>query len=214
MPVLLDLFCGIGGASKGYADAGFDVVGVDIDRRNQPDYPFEFIHADALTVNLDGYDAYHASAPCQAFTPLNAYNRDSHVNLVSDIRDRLQATGKPYVIENVPQARLRNPVRLCAWSFGLRLYRHRDFETNWPLLQPDHKPHVYRCMRAGYLPTSEKPFMSVHGRFGHNSHAWAKQAADYMGIDWTEYTPGICEAIPPVYTQHVGTELMSYIMKV
>ena len=62
-PRLLDLYCGAGGAAEGYHRAGFDVTGVDV--IHQPRYPFTFIRADAMTVPLDGYDAYHASPPCQ-----------------------------------------------------------------------------------------------------------------------------------------------------
>ncbi|KKL09065.1 hypothetical protein LCGC14_2569610 [marine sediment metagenome] len=43
---LLDLFCGGGGAAKGYHDAGFEVVGVD--NKPQPHYPYKMIVADAI----------------------------------------------------------------------------------------------------------------------------------------------------------------------
>lgn len=66
-PTLNDLFCGAGGCTRGYQLAGFHVVGVD--NRPQPRYVGDhFIQADAMTYPLDGYDAIHASPPCQAYT--------------------------------------------------------------------------------------------------------------------------------------------------
>ena len=43
---LLDLYCKAGGASVGYARAGFEVTGIDI--KNQKRYPFTFIKAGEL----------------------------------------------------------------------------------------------------------------------------------------------------------------------
>jgi DNA (cytosine-5)-methyltransferase 1 len=204
------LCCGGGGAAAGYARAGYAVVGVDI--LPQPNYPFEFHQADAKGYPLDGYDLIHASPPCQFFTKLSAYanvgRRFPPVNLVDPIRERLQAHGTPYVIENVQQARLRNPVRLCGVMFGLKLYRHRDFESNLTLTQPKHPKHTELCMRAGYLlPTVERPYMSIHGRNGHISKAWVAKAAEYMGTPWlaTDLN-NVCEAVPPAYTTLIGMQ--------
>src|SRR5512134_3964137 len=96
-PRLLDLFCGAGGAAMGYHRAGFDVVGVDI--KPQPHYPFEFYQADALTYPLDGFDAYHASPPCQRYSTITKYHgkevTESHPDLLPTTRERLMLAGLP-----------------------------------------------------------------------------------------------------------------------
>src|SRR5437660_5047606 len=96
-PRLLDLCCGAGGAAMGYYRAGFDVVGVDI--RPQLRYPFSFILDDVLRCDLKGFDAYHASVPCQRFTRMLGFHpeaRVKHPDLIKPIRERLEETGKPY----------------------------------------------------------------------------------------------------------------------
>jgi DNA (cytosine-5)-methyltransferase 1 len=139
-PRLLDLFCGAGGAAMGYHRAGFDVVGVDVNP--QPRYPFEFVQADALTYPLEGFDAIHASPPCQPWTRKTPtwgrarVHYPDHPQLIEPTRDRLHASGLPYVIENVVGAPLRAQVMLCGSMFGLRIQKHRLFEGNWPLPFP------------------------------------------------------------------------------
>lgn len=124
-PRLLDLFCGAGGCAVGYHRTGFDVVGVDI--RSQPNYPYRFHQGDALEVlemilagegswALERFDAVHASPPCQAFSIATLFYpgaRDEHLDLVEPTRRLLDATGLPYVIENVPGAPIRKDVLLC-----------------------------------------------------------------------------------------------------
>ena len=144
-PRLLDLFSGAGGCSRGYADAGFEVVGVDI--VPQKNYPYEFHQADALTFPLDGFDVIHASPPCQHFTNMLNWDeskKDAHPDYIDSIRQRLQATGKPYIIENVPGAPVERMIMLCGAMFGLRVYRHRYFESNVFLFQPEHPRHLVK----------------------------------------------------------------------
>src|SRR5690348_3701176 len=136
-PRLLDLFCGAGGCAAGYQDAGFYVVGVD--KEPQPNYCGDvFIQTDALEIlaewHFDAFDAIHASPPCQRYSLAQnaSKNADAHPDLVEPVREALQATGLPYVIENVPGAPLLDPITLCGKSFGLNVKRHRLFETNWP----------------------------------------------------------------------------------
>jgi len=114
--------------------AGFDVVGVDIDP--QPNYPFHFFQADALTFPLGNADLIWASPPCQGFT---AYKRrKNHVrprlNLIPSVREHLR--GRTHVIENVSGAPLEHPVLLCGSMFNLDVQRHRLFEASFPIVAP------------------------------------------------------------------------------
>ena len=129
---LLDLFCGAGGCGMGYHRAGFEVVGVDINP--QPNYPFAFVQGDALNppVDLQSFDVIHASPPCQRYSSaVLIKNRSKHPNYIQQVRTMLQASGKFYVIENVPGSPLKNPMKLCGTMFVLNVVRHRLLET-WP----------------------------------------------------------------------------------
>src|SRR3972149_2037051 len=194
----LDLFCCGGGASVGYTEAGFEVVGVDIVK--QPEYPFEFILEDALTINLEGYDFYHASPPCQKFSEATpAYARDRWPDLIDPIRQRLLKTGKPFVIENVEMARhkLLNPVMLCGTMFNLPIWRHRYFEiSGFTCIQPAHPKHVGRPIVINPGSTARK---------GRGSLPVLEQAAA-MGINWMQSIKYIKEALPPAYTKYIGEQ--------
>ena len=137
---LLDLFCCAGGAGIGYSRAGFEVVGVDIEP--QPNYPLTFIQADALNLDrkfVGSFDAIHASPPCQSYSDLAKRNgnADAWPRLIAPVRNMLIKSGLPYVIENVDGAPLRNPIVLCGTMFpGLRVVRHRLFETSFLILHP------------------------------------------------------------------------------
>lgn len=203
----------------GYHRAGFDVVGVDI--KPQPRYPFEFIQADVLRMEYEpdwswmrGFDAVHASPPCQRFSDLAKRNGNAHEwpDLISPVREMLVAVGLPYVIENVEGAPLINPTMLCGTMFPeLRVIRHRLFETNFPIFPPPHGKHplVYtmdkRKPHYGKLNEWTSPVQVTGG--GNCSKAAASEA---MGIDWM--TKGeLNEAIPPAFTHWIGMQLMEAI---
>jgi DNA (cytosine-5)-methyltransferase 1 len=197
---LLDLFCGAGGAAMGYHRAGFtEIVGVDI--APQPNYPFEFIQADALEppVDLAGFDLIHASPPCQAFTVARTIQGREHPNLIPETRAMLDEVGVPYIIENVPGAPIRTDVLLCGSMFGLqsrhgRLRRHRLFELSYPgpILVPPHQ-HWGKTI-------------SVFGHGGHVYHG-VDNWREVMGIDWMTRDE-LSEAIPPAYTEYLGRQFI------
>jgi DNA (cytosine-5)-methyltransferase 1 len=217
-PRLLDLFCCAGGAGLGYYRAGFEVVGVDIDP--QPNYPFEFVQADAITLEpkfLATFDAIHASPPCQSYSDLAKRNRNGHEwpRLIEPVRKMLIKSGLLYVIENVEGAPLFNPVVLCGTMFPqLRVLRHRLFEANFEIIAPPHKKHprvhTFDKRKSHYGKTDEwKDFVQVTG--GGNCTIAAARAA--MGIDWMNKYE-INESIPPAYTQLIGEQLIRQFHRV
>jgi DNA (cytosine-5)-methyltransferase 1 len=209
---LLDLFSGAGGCGMGYHQAGFEVIGVDV--RPQPNYPFEFHQADALDYPLDGFDAYHASPPCQAYSTVSGRakkgQRAEYPDLVDPIRQRLAATGRPYVIENVVGAPLRAPVRLCGSSFGLDVRRHRLFELGrfYPALVPPCAHHWQRP-RFRSLDSRQKKLAAVIGVHGHTNYAGEFELrCQAMGIDWMD-PHELTQAIPPAYTEWLGGQMLA-----
>ena len=204
---LLDLFAGAGGAAMGYRRAGFDVVGVDINP--QPNYPFEFYQGDAihyLAEHWREFDAVHASPPCQRYSAMTACRpglADEYPDLIAPVRNLLELTGLPYVLENVARSPLRPDLTLCGQMFGLPLYRHRVFEASFFMWQPEHPRHTVPGSKAGHWTPGH--IISVSGNC--SPIALAREA---MGINWTTRHE-LAESIPPVYTEHVGTQLRAHI---
>jgi DNA (cytosine-5)-methyltransferase 1 len=212
-PRILDLFCGAGGCSVGYARAGFEVVGVDI--VPQPNYPFELYEADALSTLrdahqdwLDDFDAIHASPPCQAYTQSALSQRNAgkvYPDLLAETRDLLEQTGLPWVIENVPGAPMRPDFKLCGCQVGLELRRERWFETSWHGFQmatPHHHPHAVPSVVGHGTPSG------VREQLGYKP-----TIADYrasMGIDWMNRNE-LSQAIPPAYTELIGAQLLDHL---
>jgi len=195
----------------GYHRAGFEVVGVDI--KPQPNYPFEFHQADAMEFPLDGFDAIHASPPCQAYTATNALTaarnktrkRPLPPNLIEAVRSRIRFvyTGTPYIIENVVGAPLQADAVLCGSMFGLRVRRHRIFEASFPLasIACDHKNQGPTIGVFGDHPDPPRPYRT-------NCAINVENARDAMGIDWMTWLE-LCESIPPAYTEWIGKQLLS-----
>ena len=203
---LLDLFCGAGGASMGYARAGFEVTGMDLKHGKR--YPFNYIRKNVMELrpeDLEEYDVIHASPPCQTFSATrhlrNAQGKTtSKQDLLAQVRSLLVVSGKPYVIENVKGAPLIDAVQVCGSAFGLKVRRHRLFESNMPLrgtechhAQQGRPVGIYGSMRD-----------EIPGG-GHTAKTMS-EAKEAMGIEWMIWSE-LVEAIPPDYTHHIGLQL-------
>jgi DNA (cytosine-5)-methyltransferase 1 len=207
----LDLFCGrTGGTTVGLQRAGFHVTGVD--SRTCRQYPGDqFIQGDALDVLQDvdflrSFDLLVGGPPCQLFTRASHLREaqgksTSKLNLIPQTREGFAAAGRPYLIENVPGAPLLNPLQLCGSSFGLKVRRHRLFESNVFLTGApcDHRAQgrpvgVYGS-KADDIPS------------GGSTARTLEEGKAAMGIDWDCSWAGLVEAIPPAYTEHLGAQL-------
>lgn len=206
-PKLIDLYCAAGGAAMGYHEAGFDVVGVDINP--QPHYPFPFIQADVLGLDarfLRWFDAIHASPPCQRYSQaarLHA-NSESHPDLIAPTRAMLEATGLPYIIENIVGAPNRPDITLCGTMFGLRIVKHRQFECSFPVFS--------------LLPACDH--YNVYDPW-HGAGRTAKEFREAQGTPWIPMAGGasrkagvtgdLFNAIPPAFTRYLGEQLLRQV---
>lgn len=214
-PKALDLFCGAGGASMGLHRAGFEVTGVDI--KPQPRYPFTFVQADALSLSaefLRQFDLIWAGPPCQAYTFMGVLHRARgkvYPDLVKPVRLRLQETGVPFVIENVPGAPLETTTQLCGSAFKLRVRRHRLFEASFGIRGTFcyHRPWEKPIDVSG---TGARRITRRDGDHGGscNKPRNLAEARSAIGIDWmTRYE--ISQAIPPAYSEFIGKQALKVL---
>jgi DNA (cytosine-5)-methyltransferase 1 len=210
---LLDLFCGAGGAGTGYHRAGFEVVGVDI--APMPRYPFEFHQADALeycAAHGHDFDVIHASPPCQGYSITKHMPWvGEYPKLVEPLRGLLIATGKPYIIENVPGAPLQNPIILCGLMFGMRVFRHRLFEIYPFFLGMSHEKHPSNSVTNSFRAYSSFDSGATHiSMAGHNFKRADAVAAMNGDCDWMTREE-MAESVPPAYTECVGRLLREHL---
>lgn len=226
---LLDLFCGEGGAGEGYARAGFNVTGVDNAPARLSRYPHHHVQADALEYLAEHgheYDAIHASPPCTGYSRGTAAlpdRLDRYDRLIPATRALLEATGLPYVIENVEDARseLVNPVTLCWTEFRhpgavtdddgtpLWMRRHRLFESNFPVLRPGGCRHPKSMQCAGAYGGARRDKIEARSIRKGGYVPSVTVMRSLLGAPWM--TEKGCQlSIPPAYTEHIGSFLLEW----
>ena len=188
----------------------------------------------AMGYHREGFDAIHASPPCQGESIMRnlPWLRDKdYPMLIIPTRRRLESTGLPYVIENVQHARRSSKKPhgmqagwLCGLMFDLPIFRHRLFETNWFWLAPGHPRHrsiilagrhignrarePIAARKTGHVYGFDRPGAAVgHGNMGGLS------ARDALGVSWMTRDEAT-QAIPPAYTEYIGRALMAVLEKV
>jgi DNA (cytosine-5)-methyltransferase 1 len=209
-----DFGCCTGISSDGYAAAGFEVDGFDNDPEVGEYYPYNFHCVDVLTLApefLAQYDLIHLGGPCQPWSKMMSCRpglREQYQDLIIPMRPVLQASGVPYVIENVENAPLIDPVWLCGTMFGKELYRHRGFEAGNGLVIPPrrHPKHVKPASKAGHWTPGT--VMSIAGHA-----APIAMARELMGV--TRYMPRemLVEAAPAYMTAYVAAHAMAYLSR-
>lgn len=210
---VLDAYCCIGGATKGYQRLGWHVTGVDI--QAQPDYCGDVFHqGDAIEfIRAHGheFDFIHTSPPCQGEgAPTKGTNRArnaaigrTYPRLIAPTRAALKATGRPYVIENVAGSEVRKDLRLCGEMFHLAVIMHRYFELGgWTTPQPPHPVHRGRVRGWRHGEYHEGPYVAAYGKGG--GKATTEEIRDAKGIDWSTDHFRLREALPPAYTEWIG----------
>ena len=201
---VLDLFCGAGGAAKGLHRAWPDAEIIGIDVAPQKRYPFRFVQCDwhEGLRNFQEWASYLWFSPkCQNHSTMTKrWNRSHlHENQIPAVRDAARASGKPYTIENVPQAPLENPIVLCGSMFSLGVRRHRHFECSFPVIAPECRHDLQKQVVGVYGHaggTSKRDGLAFKG-----TDSW-KEA---MEIDWMVGNE-LAQAIPPAYSEYIARQ--------
>jgi hypothetical protein len=206
---VLDAFCCIGGATRGYQQLGAHVTGVDI--RPQPDYCGDDFHqGDAIAfIREHGheFDFIHASPPCQGegapAKGTNARAGRTYPRLIAPTRAALETTGRPWVMENVAGSQVRKDLRLCGEQFGLAVLMHRYFELGgWSVDQPAHPAHRGKVRGWRHGQYFDGPYVAAYGCGG--GKATVAEIREAKGIDWSTDHFNLREALPPAYTTWIA----------
>lgn len=214
---VLDLFCCCGGASMGLSDHGNNkVTGVDITTNHE--YPFEFIGGisvfDLHESFFDEFDLIWASPPCQHYLPLNKWRGNEYPDLIGPTRKLLKKIGKPYILENVPGAPIKQDLLLCGEMFtSLRILRHRIFEFGNGFKKPYKLPHKRHKDTFVENQVKKSHYACVAGHGGNAYSFTLKDWQKAMGIDWITNKVHLAQAIPPTYANYIITNKVEHVIR-
>lgn len=190
------------------------MTGIDNNPKVARNYPYEFVLGDALSLTVEylrGFDLVHLGGPCQPWSKmLNCWPpavRARYKDLILPLRPKLQASGVPYVIENVEGAPLVGATWLCAVAFGYpELIRHRGFESGNGLVIPalHHPAHPLPASKAGHWVPGTA--MSIAG---HVAPMW--KARELMAVTRKVTRDGLVEAAPSYMTAYVASHAAAYL---
>jgi len=195
---ILHCFADEGVESEALAAYG-EVTRVGLDPEDTP-FTDHLIQADARGVEFDAtFDLGLFHPPCQqwaAATHIDG-NRSEHDNLIPEARILANKYCNEWIIENVPQAPLNNPVKLNGGMFGSPLHYERAFETSYHIDQPRNQTRI----------TNTDTFSHHHetGHFNGTTQEW-KSVKGYTG----EYNSKSLkrEAIPRAYINYLIRPLL------
>lgn len=110
---MLDLFCGRWGWSKAFAARGWECVGVDLVELPEIPQGCTFLKGDILKLDWSQwetkFDFICASSPCEQFSTMRNFrppipHPELGIRLFNHTREICEASGVPYVMENVAGA--------------------------------------------------------------------------------------------------------------
>lgn len=176
---------------------------VGVDNVHQGNYPFEFRLGNWDSISPANFDFIWASPVCKRYTQMLNHgltDRRKHEDFIPKVRKWLQFSDRPWVIENVVGAPLRNAGVLCGEMFNLRVTRHRLFESSFPVTFPVHIPH----RGIGHRKQGDGGY--YYRVYGHETGK--SEWGEAMGIDWMR-SPELAQAIPPAYSEYIARQWSS-----
>lgn len=233
---VLDSFAGEGGMGVGFALAGAVVVAVDNDPARAALSPHPTILGDALEAIVKYGSLFalnHGSPTCTGYSRGTAAVPDRvarYPRLIGATREAMIGTGRPYVIENVADARpeLVEPVMLCGRMFGLSardddgtalvMDRHRLFETSWGMAQPAHQSHGPKSnaqagvqVAGAYGGARRDKYEARFVRKGGYVPPSVDVQRQMLGTPWMSER-GCWHSVPPAYGLAVGRSFVEVVL--